>query len=122
MILCDHCVPGKFARFLREQGFTVVTVAEQLAPGASDSEVLALAQQMDAVLLTVDLDFADITIYPPTTLPGVIVMRAKRRQDEEAVMAVLLDCLKSLYRDGLRASLVVVNPQGYRVRRSPKGH
>lgn len=42
---------------------------------APDSEIAARALQTGAVLLTRDLDFADIRSYPPQQYPGIIILR-----------------------------------------------
>jgi hypothetical protein len=76
-----------------------------------------LAQNLDAVLLTVDMDFSNNLDYPPEAYQGIIVMRYQA-QDEEAISSVLRQVLEDLYRDRLRGALIVIRTNGYRVRRS----
>ena len=42
---------------------------------ASDEQIAARANQSSAVLLTRDMDFADVRRYPPDQYPGIIVLR-----------------------------------------------
>jgi predicted nuclease of predicted toxin-antitoxin system len=42
---------------------------------APDSEIAARALQTRAVLLTRDLDFADIRTYPPARYSGIVILR-----------------------------------------------
>lgn len=70
---------------------------------------------MDAVLLTVDLDFASILTYPPANYGGIIVMRYQP-QTEAELDTTLKAALADLYRDDLRGTLIIVLPGRYRVR------
>jgi predicted nuclease of predicted toxin-antitoxin system len=81
MILLDHCTPRQ---------------------DASDAEVIALAQGLDAVLLTIDLDFANILNYPPEDYAGILVIRYQA-SEEAAIDTALRQALEDLYREGLRS-------------------
>jgi predicted nuclease of predicted toxin-antitoxin system len=116
-ILVDQCVPRKFLRELRSWGYDASPVSEHIKADSPDTAVIALAQQLDAVLLTVDLDFSNIFDYPPANFAGIMVMRYEI-QDEVALMATLRQALLDLYRDDLRSSLVIIEAKRYRVRRS----
>jgi len=76
-----------------------------------------LAQSLDAILLTVDLDFANILHYPPQSHAGVIVLRY-HIQDEVALDTTLQQALNDLYRSGLRQTLLIVDPRRYRIGRT----
>jgi predicted nuclease of predicted toxin-antitoxin system len=82
---------------------------------ATDAEVIQLAQQLDAVLLTVDMDFANIQRYPPQTYGGIIVIRYQSQADE-AASNTLKTVLEELYREKLRGCLVVIAEGRYKVR------
>ncbi len=74
-ILIDQCVPRKFHRLLKSWGYTASLVQEHIPANSPDPDVLQTAQQIDAALLTVDLDFSNILDYPPANYVGMIVMR-----------------------------------------------
>lgn len=116
-ILLDQCVPRKFLRLLRSWGYEASLLTEHTAADAKDPIVINLAGELDAALLTVDLDFANILHYPPQNYGGIIVLRYQFAE-ETALAATLQQMLRDLYRDGLRGVLVVVTPDRYRVRRS----
>ena len=88
-----------------------------MAADADDPDLLQLAQKLDAVLLTVDLDFSNILEYPPEEYAGLVVMRYEAK-DENALTATLQQALTDLYRDDLRGALVIITPKRYRIRRS----
>ena len=71
---------------------------------------------MDAVLLTVDLDFANVLDYPPQAFGGIIVLRY-RAPDEGALDITLQQLLEDRYRDDLRQILAIVDAGRYRIRR-----
>lgn len=117
-LLLDHNVPAKFARLLNEWGYEASRLTDHLAPDTEDVDVIALAQTLDAILLTIDLDFANILDYPPQGYVGIVVMRYQA-DTENAVIATLRQALDDCYRDDLRGVLVIVEPTRYRIRRSP---
>jgi predicted nuclease of predicted toxin-antitoxin system len=59
---------------LREAGHEVVRLREQLPLESPDADVIAKAQQLDAILLSLNGDFADIVTYPPADYQGIIAL------------------------------------------------
>lgn len=114
--LLGACVPRRYLRLLREWGYSAELATAELSPDAPDLAVLALAQQQDAILLTVDLDFADIRAYPPADYQGILVMRYTAT-DEAQMDTSLQTVLRDLTREELRGVLVIVTPTHYRVQR-----
>lgn len=115
MILLDHCVPRRYLRLLHEWGYTAALMSAHIPADAPDADVMALAGKLDAALLTVDLDFANILDYPPADYGGIVVMRFQI-EDEAELDVTLKSALDDLYRDGLRGVLVIVSSGRYRVR------
>ncbi len=117
-ILLDHNVPAKFVRLLNDWDYEASRLTDHLAADTDDVDVIELAQTLDAILLTIDLDFSNILDYPPADYAGIIVMRYQASA-ENAVIATLRQVLADLYRDDLRGVLVIVEPTRYRIRQSP---
>jgi hypothetical protein len=69
------------------------------------------------VLLTADLDFANTLNYPPGSYAGITVMRYGAASEAGLILTLRL-ALEDLYRDALRGTLVIIEPQRYRIRRS----
>lgn len=118
-VLLDHNVPAKFTRLPNEWGYAASRLTEHLEADADDVDVIVLAQHLDAALLTIDLDFANILDYPPARYGGILVMRYPAVV-EDAVTNTLHQALDDMYRDGLRGKLVIIEPTRYRVRQSPE--
>jgi predicted nuclease of predicted toxin-antitoxin system len=72
--LADESFPGGGVRSLRSLGFDVLYIAE-LAPGIADVDVAAEAERRDAVLLTFDRDFGELTFRHRVAVPGVVLFR-----------------------------------------------
>ncbi len=60
---------------LRELGFEAEHVINVGLRGCSDKKISAYAKKQQAVLITKDLEFANIMIYPKNAHYGLIVLR-----------------------------------------------
>jgi predicted nuclease of predicted toxin-antitoxin system len=56
-------------------GHDVHTVYDEGLRGSPDNAIAERCRNEDRVLVTLDLDFADIRTYPPANHPGMIVLR-----------------------------------------------
>ena len=64
--LADHCISNTIVRrALRDAAHEVVRLKEVLPVESPDTIVIAKAQEIDAILLSMNGDFADIVTYPP---------------------------------------------------------
>jgi predicted nuclease of predicted toxin-antitoxin system len=61
----DQCVPADITERLRQEGHLVTTVRDVMPIRSPDSAVMAKAQEIGAILLSLNGDFADIFDYPP---------------------------------------------------------
>jgi predicted nuclease of predicted toxin-antitoxin system len=84
----DENLPSEFASILREAAFDADTVNDERLGGADDSIVSQRSRAEDRVLLTLDLDFANIQAYPPGDYPGIVVFRSKV-QDKVTLISLL---------------------------------
>jgi hypothetical protein len=73
----DHCVPNSVIQILRAAGHEVLILKEHIPRDSEDPIVLAKAQELEAVLISLNGDFADIVSYPPSLSKGVIALQMK---------------------------------------------
>lgn len=73
-------MPADAAKQLRAAGHDATDVIEEGLAGEDDPPVLHAATQENRVLLTFDLDFADIRRYPPGTHAGIVVFRLRNQR------------------------------------------
>lgn len=71
----DENVHTDVAPALRALGHDVLTVHDQHLAGHPDADIARAVHQEQRVLVTFDLDFADIRRYPPTWFAGIVVLR-----------------------------------------------
>ncbi|MBO6574753.1 MAG: DUF5615 family PIN-like protein [Rhodothermales bacterium] len=75
----DENLPASAKAIFREQGHDARTVHDQGLEGIKDRTLSVVCRAEGRVLVTLDLDFADIRRYPPHETPGTIVLRAGRQ-------------------------------------------
>lgn len=114
--LLDHCVLGKTRRLLKEAGYSVTTLNELGKATSTDSEVINIAIGLNVILITCDLDFSDIRIYPSHSHLGIIVLKMIPLT-EKSVHSILLKALAELKPSEITKSLIVVDHNKYRIRR-----
>ena len=73
--LSDQCVPAEIAETLRRHGHQVTLLREVLPIRAVDPMVIAKAQELGAILLSLNGDFADIVAYPPASYLGIVAVQ-----------------------------------------------
>ncbi|NVO14758.1 MAG: DUF5615 family PIN-like protein [Rhodoplanes sp.] len=90
--LADECVDASLIVFLRQSGHDVLEVAEHV-PGATDREVVRLAQSEQRLLLTEDKDFGDLVFRRANAVPGLVLLRIdpERRATKAARVRAALD-------------------------------
>ena len=74
----DENLPIQLKGLFTESGHDV-TVLEQGMGGATDSDVASACLAEKRILVTQDMDFADIRMYPPGEHPGIVVFRLPRQ-------------------------------------------
>ena len=75
----DENLPVELAEELRAAGYEAATVDDQRLVGAGDRQLSEVCKSEGRILVTLDLDFADIRTYPPEEHPGLIVLRLVRQ-------------------------------------------
>ena len=67
-----HC---DAADLLTQHGHDALTVFDQGLRGHADGDIASICQQESRAIVTLDLDFSDIRVYPPGDYEGIIVLR-----------------------------------------------
>lgn len=84
----DENIPKRALTDLREQGHDVESAESEGMAGAEDQAILAACAVEERLLVTLDLDFADIREYSPGSHRGIWVLRPAR-QTVAAVLALI---------------------------------
>ena len=80
-MLADQCVPNIVIESLRSSGFEVMVLRDFLPIESIDSIVISKAQELNALLITLNGDFANILDYPPIEYKGIIALQIRNRPE-----------------------------------------
>ena len=111
----DENLPAECALIFREAGFEAATVAEQNLSGAEDSVLFERCRAEGRVLVTLDLDFANVQAYPPGSHSGIVVVRSSS-QDKATLISILKRIVPVLIQRSPERQLWVVEPDRIRYR------
>ena len=71
----DQCVPAEITNILRRHGHEVIVLRDILPIRSIDPVVIAKAQELGAILVSLNGDFADIVTYPPANYLGIVALQ-----------------------------------------------
>ena len=112
-LLVDENVSRRIAERLQQDGPTV-TLGQQVALGQPDHEVLALAQRLNAIVLTEDSDFGDLVMRQHLPSTGIILLRLsgmdRSAQPDYVAHIIAMNAV------AIPGSFTVITPSGIRVR------
>lgn len=77
----DHCVPFIVIEKLREAGHEALRLREHLPKESPDTIVIAKAQELDAILISLNGDFSDIVAYPPSRYRGIVGLQIRNHPE-----------------------------------------
>jgi predicted nuclease of predicted toxin-antitoxin system len=112
----DENMPAGLTAMLEEQGHDVADVVGEGLTGEDDDLVLRASVKEDRILVTFDLDFADIRHYPPGTHPGIVVFRL-RDQRWNTLEGLARHCLMERNLEKLEKGLAIVDETRIRYKR-----
>ena len=73
--LIDENLPNDLVPVLAEHGHDARHALDNFKPGCLDPKLFDHAQKEGRILITCDLDFSDIRLYPPGKHAGIIILR-----------------------------------------------
>ncbi len=103
----DENLPRAAEALLRTAGHDVHTVLDEDLGGNSDFRIFDAARAEDRILVTFDLDFSDVRLYPPASHKGVWVLRP-HTQSIDNTLALLRGALVVLETEPAQGQLWTV--------------
>lgn len=82
--LADESVDFRIVKSLRNDGYQIEAIVE-LEPGIDDDDVLKMAIELEAILLTEDKDFGELTFRLQKPNKGIILIRMSGDPIEDKV-------------------------------------
>ena len=77
----DHCVPTSIIHTLRTAGHEVILLRDCIPINSRDEVVIAKAQELNAILVSLNGDFSDIVMYPPANYRGIIALQVRNHPE-----------------------------------------
>ncbi len=114
--LIDENASRTLADSLRIAGYPAEHVCDAGLKGHPDSDVFAYAQAHQQTIITIDLDFSNITRYPPPHC-GIIILRLANNTSIADMLHELQNGLNTFGEQALTGVLLVVEKGRIRVRR-----
>lgn len=111
----DENVPLDVVEILSAAGHDVATVQGQRLSGTTDERLAAICWVEQRALVTLDLDFSDVRLYPPIDYVGLIILRPHEPR-VDLIIELVRALLPVLTSEDPTGCLWVVNPHGVRIR------
>ena len=86
-LFADHCISNAIVRELEDHHHEVLRLRDSIPRDSPDAVVIAQAQSQNAILLSLNGDFADIVSYPPAKYQGIIALEVHNHP--EAIPAII---------------------------------
>lgn len=110
----DENLPRNAEVFLRQADHDVHTVLAEQLGGSPDPRVFSFSQAEERILVTFDLDFSDLRVYPPAGHHGIWVLRP-HTQSIENTLALLRSALRVLETEPPQGRLWIIEPERVRI-------
>ncbi len=116
--LSDQCVPMEITDTLKQHGHEAMLLREVLPIRSPDPVVIAKAQELGAILLSLNGDFADIVAYPPSNFGGIVAIQLQNHPETIPSLMERLPGFLSANPDQTfcRGKLFTIEPRRIRIR------
>ena len=111
----DENLPVEAAEILHSANYDVLTIFDQGMKGEKDENIADVCLTEGRILVTLDIDFADIYTYPPEKYPGFIVFRL-HYQDKQHILSTLQSIIPYLEKEPIEHRLWIVEETRIRIR------
>jgi len=105
-------------QIFRAAGHDVQTVREEELQGSSDQYLYGMCCTEQRCLVTLDLDFADVTRFPPSQTNGIVVIRVPRNPSLSLLERLIRQFLQMLTQFSVEKQLWIVEVGRIRVHQS----
>lgn len=117
-VLLDMGLSPRTAETLRASGYDAVHLRERRLHRLPDERVMRMAKDEGRVVVTFDLDFADLLALQRASQPSVVLFRLESFTTEQ-VSERTLDVLKRFSEELTEGAIVTVDPGRERIRKLP---
>ena len=105
----------------RAAAHDIQTVRSQKLQGCFDQNLYEVCCKEQRCLVTLDLDFADVTRFPPTSASGIVVIRIPRNPSFALLEQLVRQFLQALTQMPVEKKLWIVEVGRIRIHQSEAG-
>ena len=102
-------------KIFRDAGHDIHTVRDEQLQGCSDVKLFEICGAEHRCLVTLDLDFSDVTRFPPEQTGGIAVIRALRNPSLELLEKLIRQFLQSLSQMSIEKKLWIIETGRIRI-------
>jgi predicted nuclease of predicted toxin-antitoxin system len=111
----DENVSAAAKHLFETHGHKCDTAADEHLTGTPDAKLIDVCRDEQRILVTFDLGFGDLRVYPPSQHAGIVLLRL-RDQQPSATLRVLAGLLATRDLSELANRLTIVSEDRVRVR------
>lgn len=117
-LFADHCISNAAIQTLKAAGHEVLRLRDVMPAESPDAQVIAKAQELNSVLVSLNGDFADIITYPPSKFGGIISLQVRNHPEVEPTILRRLTDFLAAHTDPAwyPGKLLTVEPHRIRIR------
>ncbi|HLC71303.1 MAG TPA: DUF5615 family PIN-like protein [Candidatus Nanoarchaeia archaeon] len=116
-LFLDENLPLSFVESLQKLGFLVEHVRTAGLQGADDQQIALYAKSQKLILITKDVEFGSLLLYPSGSHYGLVVLRLPDNFKKEQIFTALTNFLAP--GKNLAGFITIVEIGKYRVRKLP---
>jgi predicted nuclease of predicted toxin-antitoxin system len=114
----DHCIPNFIIQKLLDAGHEVLRLKDHIPIESPDPIVIAAAQRLDPIFISLNGDFTDKLNYPPGYYKGIVALQVRNHPEIIPQLMVRLINYLSSYPDmnSYKGKLILVEVNRVRIR------
>lgn len=102
-------------KIFRDAGHETHTVYDEQLQGCSDVKLFEICGAEHRCLVTLDLDFSDVTRFPPEKAGGIAVIRVPKNPSLELLEKLIRQFLQALLQMSIEKKLWIIEPGRIRI-------
>lgn len=111
----DENLPIECTKLFKKLGYQADTVYDEKLNGSPDSTIYSVCIDEKKVLVTLDMDFSNIRLYPPDSHNGIIVLRLAN-QSKLKILNKINQILPILRQEQLAGHIWIIEEKKIRIR------
>jgi len=116
--IADIHISPLTVKALQAKGYNITRITDKLPATASDKEIIQLALQEKAAIITQDLDFSAIVAQSGFNGPSVVSLRVANAKPD-VITHLLATVLPFIETDISEGAIVSIDEQEYRIKKLP---